>query len=245
MYLLLQWRKAQRPEEVSSWLKRLELLLWKCYLLTNRCSRILLPRPLSNDPRFNQCIHRYSHASKRFVEVYRIYHHIDGPVRLNSCVPPWKMHSLALQEQQLPRNESASNSQSVELLKWNQPDDPMDLPAKLFPFPYAIYKIIFINNKNRLYSLDVPRPLINDLWVYLFKTNDAECVKWASRVGTSLYVKAIIVNVNKWLKPFFLWQHINIVNTVTLQSFWFIFRISIFRKVGYLINQIMVIRYLN
>ena len=30
----------------------------------------LLPRPLSNDPRFIQCIYRYSHASKRFVEVY-------------------------------------------------------------------------------------------------------------------------------------------------------------------------------
>ena len=31
---------------------------------------ILLPRPLSNDPRFIQCIYRYNHASKRFVEVY-------------------------------------------------------------------------------------------------------------------------------------------------------------------------------
>ena len=30
---------------------------------------ILLPRPLSNDPRFIQCIYRYSHVSKRFVEV--------------------------------------------------------------------------------------------------------------------------------------------------------------------------------
>ena len=33
---------------------------------------ILLPRPLSNDPRFIQCIYRYSHASKRLVEVYSI-----------------------------------------------------------------------------------------------------------------------------------------------------------------------------
>ena len=39
-----------------------------------------------------------------------------------------------------------------------------------------------------------------------------------------MYVKAFIVNVNKRLKPFFLEQHINIVNRVTLQSFWFIFR---------------------
>ena len=31
---------------------------------------IHLPRPLSNDPRFIQCIYRYCHASKRFVEVY-------------------------------------------------------------------------------------------------------------------------------------------------------------------------------
>ena len=60
------------------------------------------------------------------------------------------MHSLALQEQQLPRNESASNSQSVELLKWNHPDDHMDLPAQLFPFPCVIYKIILINNKKKI-----------------------------------------------------------------------------------------------
>ena len=29
----------------------------------------VVPRPLSNDPRFVQCIYRYSRASKRFVEV--------------------------------------------------------------------------------------------------------------------------------------------------------------------------------
>ena len=33
-------------------------------------STILLPRPLRHDPRFIQCIYRYSHASKRLVEVY-------------------------------------------------------------------------------------------------------------------------------------------------------------------------------
>ena len=37
-----------------------------------------------------------------------------------------------------------------------------------------------------------------------------------------VHVKALIVNVNKCLKPFFLEQHINIVNRVMLQSFWFI-----------------------
>ena len=31
--------------------------------------------------------------------------------------------------------------------------------------------------------------------------------------GIGVYVKAFIVNVNKFLKPFFLEQHINIVNT--------------------------------
>ena len=59
-------------------------------------------------------------------------------------------------------------------------------------------------------------------WVFLFQTIDAECVKWASLAGTYMYVKAFIVNVNKCLKPFFLEQHINIVNIVTLQSVWFI-----------------------
>ena len=34
----------------------------------NPCT--VVPRPLSNDPRFTQCIYRYSRASKRFVEVY-------------------------------------------------------------------------------------------------------------------------------------------------------------------------------
>ena len=37
-----------------------------------------------------------------------------------------------------------------------------------------------------------------------------------------MYVKAFIVNVNKSLKRFFLELHINIVNGITLQSFWFI-----------------------
>ena len=36
----------------------------------------------------------------------------------------------------------------------------------------------------------------------------------------SVYVKAFIVNGNKCLIPFFLEQHIDIVNTVKLQSFW-------------------------
>ena len=51
--------------------------------------------------------------------------------------------------------------------------------------------------------IDVPRPLTNDLWVFLFQTIDAEYVKWASPARTYVYVKAFIVNVNKYLKPFF------------------------------------------
>ena len=78
-------------------------------------------------------------------------------------------------------------------------------------------------------TTDVPRPLTNDLWVFLFQTIDAECVERASPTGTYVYVKVFMVNVSKRLKPFFLEQHINIVNRVTLQSFWFIFNCIILR----------------
>ena len=40
---------------------------------------------------------------------------------------------------------------------------------------------------------DVPRPLTNDLWVFLFQAIDAEYVKWASPARTYVYVKAFIV----------------------------------------------------
>ena len=70
--------------------------------------------------------------------------------------------------------------------------------------------------------IDVPRPLTNDLWDFLFQTIDAEYVKWASPARTYVYVKVFIVNVNKCPKPFILVQHINIVNRVTLQRFWLI-----------------------
>ena len=51
-------------------------------------------------------------------------------------------------------------------------------------------------------TIDVQRPLTNDLWVFLFQTIDAECVKGASSAGTymNVYVKAFIVNVNKCMK---------------------------------------------
>ena len=39
------------------------------------------------------------------------------------------------------------------------------------------------------FTIDVPRPLINDLRVFLSQKIEAECVKLASRAGTSVYVK--------------------------------------------------------
>ena len=72
-----------------------------------------------------------------------------------------------------------------------------------------------------------------------------------------MYVKAFKVNVNKCLKPFFLEQHINIVNTVTLQSFLYISilydkfgcyknkqRVKFFNKTAYLslFNSTLVLR---
>ena len=67
--------------------------------------------------------------------------------------------------------------------------------------------------------IDVPRPLISDLWVFLFQKTDAGCVELTRRSGTSVFVKAFRVIVNKYLKHFFLEQHITTVNTVTLQGF--------------------------
>ena len=52
-------------------------------------------------------------------------------------------------------------------------------------------------------TINVPRPLTNDLWVFLFQTIDTECVNCACPAGTYAYVIAFIVNVNKCLKPFF------------------------------------------
>ena len=43
----------------------------------------------------------------------------------------------------------------------------------------------------------IPRPLTNDLWVFLFQTIDVEYVKWDSPGRTYVYVKAFIVNVKK------------------------------------------------
>ena len=49
---------------------------------------------------------------------------------------------------------------------------------------------------DRTTRTDVPRPLTNDLWVFLFQTIDAERVTRASPAGTYAYVKAFIVNIN-------------------------------------------------
>ena len=47
--------------------------------------------------------------------------------------------------------------------------------------------------------IDVPRPLINDLWVSLLQKIDAESVNSASRAGTSVCQ----IVYRKYLKPFF------------------------------------------
>ena len=44
--------------------------------------------------------------------------------------------------------------------------------------------------------IDVPRPLTNGLWVFLFQTIDAEYVKWACSGRTYVYVKAFIVKAS-------------------------------------------------
>ena len=51
--------------------------------------------------------------------------------------------------------------------------------------------VIFIVAIDVVTCIDVPRPLINDLWAFLFQTIDAECVKWASLNGTYVYAKAL------------------------------------------------------
>ena len=53
-------KEAQNTEQRSRFL---------CAMMAKLQSTVV-PRPLSNDPRFTQCIYRYSRASKRFVEVY-------------------------------------------------------------------------------------------------------------------------------------------------------------------------------
>ena len=52
-----------------------------------------------------------------------------------------------------------------------------------------------------------------------------------------MYVKAFIVNVYKRLKPFFLERHINIVNRVTPQSFWFIFSLCVLDRYSIWVND--------
>ena len=91
--------------------------------------------------------------------------------------------------------------------------------ASLLSVSFSFLKSLYLYTTFNIPVIDVPRPLTNNLLVFLFQTIDAERVKWASPVGTYVDVKAYIVNLNKCLKPFFLEQHINIVNRLMLQSF--------------------------
>ena len=70
-------------------------------------------------------------------------------------------------------------------------------------FEHSDTLFICFNVVHHFAYTDVPRPLTNDLWLFLFQTIDAERVEWASLAGTYVYVKAYIVNVNKRQKPFF------------------------------------------
>ena len=59
-----------------------------------------------------------------------------------------------------------------------------------------------------------------------------------------MYIKVFIVNVNKCLKPFILEQHINIVNRVTLQSFWFIFTCLLLLNLHLLVfHRVIIVKY--
>ena len=48
--------------------------------------------------------------------------------------------------------------------------------AKLYSRPAYFRRIITGIKLNHLVSIGVPRPLINDLWVFLFQTIDSECI---------------------------------------------------------------------
>ena len=50
--------------------------------------------------------------------------------------------------------------------------------------------------------IDIPRPVINNLWIIPFQKVDAEHIN--QFVGTAVCVKNLIVNVSKRLKPIFL-----------------------------------------
>ena len=91
----------------------------------------------------------------------------------------------------------------------------------------------------QLMGTDVPRPLTNDLWVFLSQTINTEYVKLASPAGTYVYVKAVTVNVNKRLKPFFLEQHINIVNSHASMLLVYLYLLYIYcsQSRGYLDNK--------
>ena len=66
--------------------------------------------------------------------------------------------------------------------------------------------------------IDVPRPLSNDLGVFLLQNIDAERKK--SQVGWNI---CVIVNINTCLNPFFRSVYY-IVNKVTLQSLLLIYK---------------------
>ena len=89
-------------------------------------SEILL-LPLSNDPRFTQCIYRYSHASKRFVEVFytKLFVNIldlDQVRRLSGlvCVQAVNGNDLWWQPKLLPPIQWVAAGDMYDQTVWNR-----------------------------------------------------------------------------------------------------------------------------
>ena len=66
-------------------------------------------------------------------------------------------------------------------------------------------KTNFLSQKSfQIMAIDIPRPLINDLWIILFQKG-LYVMRKMSQSGWSIYVcQIIIVNVNKRLKPLYI-----------------------------------------
>ena len=60
----------------------------------------------------------------------------------------------------------------------------------------SVYGLLIQHSLNKVEAcIDVPRPLSNDLWVFLREKLDAVRLERASRAGTSVFVKYFKVNI--------------------------------------------------
>ena len=69
--------------------------------------------------------------------------------------------------------------------------------------PVLVKLNLFVYKAKYEYSIGMYRCTTTSHY-FLFQKINVECVKRASQDGISVFVKALIVNVNKCLKPFFL-----------------------------------------